>query len=106
MIWSAPYAKEIRLFLANLGDAESAARALKACQPKTWLLPGLGKRVYEARKARGWSQETLARKAGIAICTVGKIEAGNPASRRSLVGLARALSVSVEFLAGNGTPLS
>lgn len=38
----------------------------------------LGKAVAEARSGRGWSQEALARQAGISRRTIGKIERAEP----------------------------
>ncbi len=37
----------------------------------------IGERIRQVRKAKGWSQETLAAKCGISLNFMGKIERGN-----------------------------
>jgi transcriptional regulator with XRE-family HTH domain len=62
----------------------------------------LGGRVRAARKARDLSQETLARAAGVSLNLVNKLERGviTDPHYSTLHGLAGALEVSVEDLAG------
>lgn len=60
----------------------------------------LGARVRERRKALGWTQEELARRAGLAQPTLQKIEAHDQSKTRYAGGLARALGVPVEALLG------
>jgi transcriptional regulator with XRE-family HTH domain len=62
----------------------------------------LGKRIAAHRSALGWSQNELARRAGVNHPTLFKIEAGqrlNP-SIRVVVRIARALGTSAEVLLG------
>jgi transcriptional regulator with XRE-family HTH domain len=63
------------------------------------LLRGLGVKVKQVRESRGWTQETLAGKAGLDRSYIAGIEAGlrNP-STRALSKLARALSVTLSAL--------
>ncbi len=62
----------------------------------------LGERVREARRARDLSQEALAREAGVSLNQVNKLERGviTDPHYSTLYGLASALEVSVEDLAG------
>lgn len=91
--------KDIRDFLASLGNEEAARQAALARKPSI-APPKLAENVRATRLAQGWSQETLAQKAGIAGCTVSKIEKGSPAKRSTLAKLARALRVSIDELTG------
>ena len=63
------------------------------------LLRGLGWRVRQLRESKGWTQETLAGRAGLDRSYVAGIEAGlrNP-STRALAKLARALGVTLSGL--------
>lgn len=63
------------------------------------LLRGLGSRVRQLRESKGWTQETLAARAGLDRSYVAGIEAGlrNP-STKALAKLARALSVTLSTL--------
>jgi transcriptional regulator with XRE-family HTH domain len=55
---------------------------------------GFGERVRERRKALGWSQETLAEKAGLDRTYIGRCEAGKQnATLKSIFSLAAALGV-------------
>lgn len=49
----------------------------------------------EARQVRGWSQSTLAAKAGVSRPTVARIENGQDISATSLTKLAEALSMEL-----------
>lgn len=63
------------------------------------LLRGLGSKVKQIRDSKGWTQETLAAKAGLDRSYVAGIEAGlrNP-STKALAKLARALNVTLAAL--------
>lgn len=63
------------------------------------LLRGLGWRVRQLREAKGWTQESLAGRAGLDRSYVAGIEAGlrNP-STKALAKLARALGVTLSGL--------
>lgn len=56
-------------------------------------------RLKHARKLRGMNQIQLAEKAGVATGTVGNIESGKRGIKSSALALARALSVSPDWLA-------
>jgi transcriptional regulator with XRE-family HTH domain len=63
-------------------------------------LENLGARIRALRKQRGLAQEALARRADVSLNLVGRLELGmvkNP-HYLTLVGLARALDVTVEEL--------
>ncbi len=62
----------------------------------------MGGRVKALREAKGWSQEQLARSAGVVQMTVSKLERGlmKKPSHDTLSGIARALGVRVEELTG------
>lgn len=61
-----------------------------------------GERLREARTARGWTQERLARESGVTAAVISHFETGTRqrASAANLVKLATALSVSVDYLLG------
>lgn len=50
------------------------------------------------RKSKGWTQEELARKAGLAQSTVGSIENGARGYGESIVDIARVLEVTPSYL--------
>jgi transcriptional regulator with XRE-family HTH domain len=65
----------------------------------------LDKRVKELRKQRGWTQQKLAEKAGLAFNTITKIEqslAEHP-NLKTLLKLADAFGVSLDELVGRKT---
>lgn len=66
----------------------------------------LGVRVQSLRMEKGWTQEKLAAKAGLALGTIGGIESGRQDPNLfSAICLADALGVSLDFLAtGRGNP--
>src|SRR6476469_2524379 len=73
----------------------------------------LGERVAELRKARGWSQNELGRRVGIAGTTIMRIERGadQNISQSTLMGLAVAFGVAPAVLLGDapahaGPPLA
>jgi len=45
----------------------------------------IGRRVREARKQRGWSQEGLARRCGVSRVWLGNLERGKPSVEADLV---------------------
>jgi transcriptional regulator with XRE-family HTH domain len=60
---------------------------------------GFGKRVRKARQDLGWSQETLAEKAGLDRTQIGRCEAGKQnATLRTIYSLAEALGVEATEL--------
>ena len=61
------------------------------------------KNLKKLRQKKGWSQEKLAREAGISYITLVKIERGNIENPKlqTLVKLARALGVSLDKLVGS-----
>lgn len=65
---------------------------------------GFGERVRERRKALGWSQETLAEKAGLDRTYIGRCEAGKQnATLKTIYSLAEVLGVeATELLPSTG----
>lgn len=61
-----------------------------------------GRRLREARGVRCWTQEELAKESGVPAAMISHFETGvrQRASAANLVKLARALSVSVDYLLG------
>ncbi|PTU70787.1 helix-turn-helix domain-containing protein [Chromobacterium haemolyticum] len=59
---------------------------------------GRGNRIRDVRIARGWSQETLSRKAGITRGTVSALENGISKGTAHLLPLAKALNVNPLWL--------
>ncbi len=68
----------------------------------------LGKRVKTLRESRGFNQKQLATTAGITPATLSRIEAGKIQKIRpeTLLGLARALGASAEYLTGQSDHLN
>jgi len=63
----------------------------------------LGTRLKAEREKRGWTQEVLARKAGIGDTTIADIETGRTRATTKLVDIAKALRVNPQWLqTGNG----
>ena len=59
----------------------------------------MGMRIRQVRKARGWSQDELAKKGGISMSFLGHIERGTRImSLETFVGICDALDVSTEEL--------
>jgi transcriptional regulator with XRE-family HTH domain len=54
--------------------------------------------VKELRRQAGWSQEELAKKAGVSQQLIGKIETGKIAESRKLQRIAKAFNLTVEQL--------
>lgn len=76
-------------------------------RPYTWSMKQFGRRLRKLRQERGLSQADLAKLAKIHPMQVGKYERGEgyPAVE-SLMGLARACGVSIDFLlTGQDEPL-
>jgi transcriptional regulator with XRE-family HTH domain len=63
-------------------------------------IPPVGANVRRLRRARGWSQETLARNAGVTLNSVSRLENGTHSapSLQSLYAYAQALDVPVSRL--------
>lgn len=59
---------------------------------------GIGRAVREWRKARGMTQEELARAAATCVGTVSLVERGQRPGRHTLTRIARALRVKVRQL--------
>lgn len=90
---------DIRKFIDSLG--ETAAPAVVKRSPP---IPGLAARVKESRLAHGWSQEALAKKAGVADSTVWGVEGEKIRGDRSIGRIAKALGVSEKYLRGELSP--
>jgi transcriptional regulator with XRE-family HTH domain len=62
----------------------------------------LGERVAKEREKRGWSQQELAKRAGVRYETINRIENGKHAEPRIYVAvaLAKALGTTVDYLVG------
>ena len=59
----------------------------------------LGRRISKLRNARGWSQETLAKRSGIHAHHLGKIERGEAnATLATLLAIARPLRITISGL--------
>ena len=66
---------------------------------KRYACIGFGERVRERRKALGWSQETLAEKAGLDRTYIGRCEAGKQnATLKTIYSLAEVLGVEATEL--------
>lgn len=63
-------------------------------------IPNVGANIRRLREARGWSQETLAQRAGLTLNSVSRLESGRHAapSLGSLYAYARAFDVEVDEL--------
>lgn len=65
----------------------------------------LGNRIFELRKARGWSQQALANLVGVAQNQISRWEGGTEAPRKkSLEALAAAFGITVTELIGDEAP--
>lgn len=66
------------------------------------LLPAMSetraKRLTRLRKAKGWSQQELANAAGISQGTIGNVEADIRGYGKSVLGVAKALGVTPDYL--------
>ena len=59
----------------------------------------LGRRIRKQRTQRGWTQEALAERVNVSTSFVGHVERGSrKASLETLVAMANALDVSVDYL--------
>lgn len=66
----------------------------------------VGERVKRARRRRAWTQERLAREAGLVVRTLHRVETGAVEPRPSTVHkLAAALGVRVEWLTVGEEPM-
>jgi transcriptional regulator with XRE-family HTH domain len=64
----------------------------------------LPERLKDARDAKGWSQKTLAKEAGVSQGAIGNAEAGIRARLRDIVSIAAALGVRPEWLESGKGP--
>ena len=65
----------------------------------------LGQRIREARQQKGYTQRTLAEKAGIADVYLGEIERGSKMpSMNSFIKLVEALEVSADYILRHELP--
>lgn len=69
-----------------------------ARRPTIQYMSNLGEAIVKARSAKGWSQDDLARRAGVSQGTIGHLESGRNTSSRKLPDIAQALGMSVEEL--------
>jgi transcriptional regulator with XRE-family HTH domain len=67
---------------------------------------GIGQRVRAARDRRGWSREALAYHTGLSWAAITQIESGRRTNLRqtTLIGLAEALGVTIDYLISGRTP--
>lgn len=70
----------------------------KTGRPVKERLTPLGRRVYELREEKGWTQEELAEKSGLCLLTVCLIERGHVPTLFSAICLADALGVTLDCL--------
>lgn len=56
----------------------------------------LAETIREARRQRGWSQETLAEQARVSRPTIARVEAGNDISTATLSKVAEALGLTLK----------
>jgi len=68
-------------------------------------MPSVGPSVRSARERLGWTREALAYRSGLSWAAIAQIESGRRQDIRlgSLLALAHALGVSVDYLVGDGT---
>lgn len=52
--------------------------------------------IREARRQRGWSQDTLAEQSGVSRPTIARVEAGNDISTATLAKVAEALGLTLK----------
>lgn len=64
----------------------------------------LGQAIRDLRKARGWTQAELARRAGVTQQAISYAERTGDAGREVLVGCARAFGIAVETLLDQPPP--
>jgi len=62
--------------------------------PEKEILKELGRRLGRVRKQQGYSQEQLAREAGIGVATLRRIEGGNDSQLESWLKLLKALQMT------------
>ena len=62
--------------------------------PDTTILKELGTRLARVRKQRGFSQDALAREAGVGVATLRRIEAGDGSQLESWIKLLKALEMT------------
>lgn len=69
--------------------------------------PHIGRQIRAARERLGWSRETLGSKSGVSWGAIAQMESGRRSKARAdtLLALAGALGVTIEYLVGAGTEL-
>ena len=69
------------------------------------MINQLGINLKRCRKLHGWTQDELGIRAGVNMWTISKIEKGNVKAPRldTILGLAQALGVSLDYLTASGT---
>ena len=69
--------------------------------------PHIGRQIRAARERLGWSRETLGSKSGVSWGAIAQMESGRRSKARAdtLLALARALGVTIEYLVGAGAEL-
>lgn len=65
----------------------------------------IAQRLTHARELRGWNKSKLALASGLTPAAIGNIEAGTRQAKASLHQIAKALSVSYEWLANGEGPM-
>lgn len=63
-----------------------------------FILSTIGRRLADARKEKGWSQEKLGVKVGTTQQTIGKIEKHSPESSKYYMPICEALGISYKWL--------
>lgn len=59
---------------------------------------GFSERLKAARDKRGWTQKELAEHAGVSVVTVQNCESGSGVNSKTIVRIAKALQVSIDYL--------
>ncbi|WP_299147360.1 helix-turn-helix transcriptional regulator [uncultured Tateyamaria sp.] len=72
---------------------ESDRMKINSLTPDTIILEELGTRLAKHRKQRGFSQDDLAREAGLGVATLRRIEAGEGSQMESWLKLLKALKM-------------
>lgn len=69
---------------------------MRAMNEKSHAAASVAEAIREARRQRGWSQETLAEHAGLSRPTIARVEAGNDISTATLAKVAEALGLTLK----------
>jgi DNA-binding transcriptional regulator YiaG len=99
------YLKTMFLIIIDINESQSFSNGIdefdRLCESNDMISPA------QCRAARGlldWSQQELAKKAGVGVVTVRQLEAGTHQPRRATLDVVRRCleSGGVEFIAENG----